>query len=202
MLQKRTEPHRVLARPAALKRIWCSNTSWSASQASSSHTGLLLHPRLWLWNMDPPCWPKLWKRIQVFETNCLRNLNSPLGAQDQRLDAEKNYLPCGLQEPLVSTVKRWHLHGSGMSHAMPASQNRPSGNLGGWATSWSVEEMLDGQRQRVDISAHARTAHNGLLQKRLDEDLCWIICHVPPTIQSAKGLNWTELSLYLFVTLS
>ena len=33
---------------------------------------------------------------------------------------------------------------------------------------WSAEEMLDGQYQRVDVPAHARTAHKGLLQKRLD----------------------------------
>ena len=38
--------------------------------------------------------------------------------------------------------------------------------------SWLAEEMLDGQHQRVDISAHARTPYNGLLQKRLEEDLC------------------------------
>ena len=40
-------------------------------------------------------------------------------------------------------------------------------------------------------------AHIGLLQKkkkRLEEDLCWIVPRVPPTIQSAKGLNWTELN--------
>ena len=39
-------------------------------------------------------------------------------------------------------------------------------------TAWSAEELLDGQYQRVDISAHARPAHKGLLQKRLEEDLC------------------------------
>ena len=37
---------------------------------------------------------------------------------------------------------------------------------------WSEEEMLDEQREGVDIPAHVRTAHKGLLQKRLDEDLC------------------------------
>ena len=46
------------------------------------------------------------------------------------------------------------------------------GHPGGWATPWSAEEMLDGQRQRVDILAHARSAHKGLIQKRLEEDLC------------------------------
>ena len=34
-----------------------------------------------------------------------------------------------------------------------------------------AEEMLGGQHQGVDISAHARTAHKGLLQRRLEEDL-------------------------------
>ena len=62
-----------------------------------------------------------------------------------------------------------NLHGSGMSHVTTTSPNpffraprRP----------WSAEEMLDGQHQKLDIPARARTAHKGLLQKRLEEDLC------------------------------
>ena len=51
-------------------------------------------------------------------------------------------------------------------------QSHPSGHLGRWTTPWSAEEMLDGQHQRVDIPAHARTTHKGLLQERLKEDLC------------------------------
>ena len=53
--------------------------------------------------------------------------------------------------------------------------------------------MLDGQRQRVDISVHAGTAYKNLPQKRLEEDLCCIVPHAPPpappTTQSVKGLN-------------
>ena len=52
--------------------------------------------------------------------------------------------------------------------------------------------MLNGQHQRVDIPAPARTAHKGLLQKRLEEDLCWIIPHVPPVIQSVRRPQWIE----------
>ena len=48
--------------------------------------------------------------------------------------------------------------------------------------------MLDGQRQGVDIPVHARTAHNGLLQKkkkkRLEEDL-------DDPISQRVVLNWT-----------
>ena len=60
---------------------------------------------------------------------------------------------------------------------------------------WSTEEMLGGQYQRVDIPVLARTAHKGLLQKRLEENLCRMVLRVPPTTQSVKGLNRTELTL-------
>ena len=50
-------------------------------------------------------------------------------------------------------------------------QNHLSGHIGGWMMPWSAEEMLGGQYQRVDIPANATTAHNGLLKKRLQEDL-------------------------------
>ena len=72
-------------------------------------------------------------------------------------------------------------------------QNHPSGYLKGWATPWSAEDIEDSQHQRVDIPAHARTAHKGLVQKSLEEDLCWIVHRVPhddPTSQGTE-LNWT-----------
>ena len=65
---------------------------------------------------------------------------------------------------------------------------------------WSAVEMLDRQHRRVDIPAHARTARNGPLQKRLKEDLCRIVCHVSLTTQSVKGLSQTELN-YTYVFL-
>ena len=54
---------------------------------------------------------------------------------------------------------------------------------------WPVEEMQGGQQQRVDIPVQARTAHKGLLQKRLEDDLCRIVSHLSPTTQSVNGLN-------------
>ena len=56
-----------------------------------------------------------------------------------------------------------------ITHHDSSLQNYPSGHLRRWATPWSAEEMLDGQHQRVDVSAHARTAYKGLPQK---EDFC------------------------------
>ena len=50
-------------------------------------------------------------------------------------------------------------------------QNHPSGRLGGQATPWLAEKVLDGQPQRVDIPAHARIAHSGIAHG-LEEDLC------------------------------
>ena len=81
-----------------------------------------------------------------------------------------------------------------MSHATTASLEPSLRHLEGFATPWLTEKMLDGQHQRVDIPAHARTAHKGLLQKRLKEDLCWIFPIVSPTTRSVKWLNWPERS--------
>ena len=78
----------------------------------------------------------------------------------------------GPQKPLLAAVRTRKLAWFGhVTRHDSLSKKHPSGHLGGRATSWSAEEMPDGQCQRVDISAYARTAHKGLLQKRLEEDL-------------------------------
>ena len=82
--------------------------------------------------------------------------------------SKSNFL-VGPQESLLATIKRRKLAWFG--HV--ARHDSFSGHLGGWATPWSAEKMLDGQHQRVNIPANARTAHKGLLQKRLEkDDLC------------------------------
>ena len=94
----------------------------------------------------------------------------------------------GPQEPPLATVERPTLAWFSCHTPQQPLQNHPSGHLGGWMTPWLAEEMLDGQ-QRMDIPADARTIYKGLLQKRLEEDLFWIIPQVPSTTQSVKGLN-------------
>ena len=92
---------------------------------------------------------------------------------NDRLGAEQDQLPCwstrdvNCQEMETCMVRACH------TPRQPL-QNHPSVHLGGWATPWSAEEVLDGQHQRVDIPALARTAHKSLLilQNRLEEDLC------------------------------
>ena len=58
-----------------------------------------------------------------------------------------------------------------------------------------VCEVLDLFIYFIYSSACVRTANNGLLQKRLEEDLQWIVPYVPVMTQSVKGLNWTGLQL-------
>ena len=96
-----------------------------------------------------------------------------LGEQDQRLGEINFYVgwvhrsssgKC--QE--TETCMVWACH-------MPRKplQNHPSGHFGGWVMPWSTEEMLDEQHERMDIAAHARTAHKNCKkdQKRIYAEL-------------------------------
>ena len=81
---------------------------------------------------------------------------------------QMNFL-VGPQKPLLTTVERQKLAWFGLvTHHNSFSKT----NFRGWVMPWLAEEMLDGQHQRMDIPAHARSVHNGLLRKTLEEDLC------------------------------
>ena len=89
---------------------------------------------------------------------------------------------------------RYSVNVSGMLHAITVSP-KPSfrapqrmggavvgrGNAG-WTTSKSV---------------HARPTHKGLLQKRLGEDLCWIVPRVTLTTQLVKGLHFGQTMVWV-----
>ena len=114
------------------------------------------------------------ERIQAFKTKCLRNILCISYSETRPTTG------CGIRSTSLWVHRNlfWqlsrdgNLHGSGMSHATTVSPKPSFGHFGGWATPWSAEEMLAGQDQRVDIPARPRTAHKGLRQKRLEEDLC------------------------------
>ena len=55
-----------------------------------------------------------------------------------------------------------NMHGTGMSHATTTFP-KPS-----FRTPWKVGDAVG----RVNIPVHVRISHKGLLQKRLEEDLC------------------------------
>ena len=121
------------------------------------------------------------KRIQAFETKCLRKLFriSYLDHKTNDWVQGKIHVLVDPQEPLLATVKRRKLAWFGHITLHDSfSKYHSSGHLGGWATPWSAEEILDEQHQRVEIPARARTAHKGLLHKRLGEDLCWIVLDI------------------------
>ena len=101
-------------------------------------------------------------RLTLF--NCA-NLEQTLMSALNRTPCEE--VPCGStgtsgNSQETETCMVWACH-------MPQQplQNHPPGHLWGWVTLWSAEEMLNGQHQGVDTPAHARTAHNHLLQKTL-----------------------------------
>ena len=74
----------------------------------------------------------------------------------------------------------------------PQSQNHSSGHLGGWSTLCYAEKVLDGQHQRVDISAHARTVDKGLLpKKKTGRESLLNLPSCPPDDQIGQG---TELN--------
>ena len=104
-----------------------------------------LRSPLQLWNMDSACW--LWKKDPGFQ-NQVPGETSPhvlLGAQDQRLRAEEDWVPSlwvhtrtssGNSQEMETGIV-WACH---TPRKLP--QNRPSRHLGGWALSWLAEEML------------------------------------------------------------
>ena len=65
-----------------------------------------------------------------------------------------------------------------------------------------TEEVLVGQHQRVDVCAHARTAHNGLLQKKSKKTgrgslLNGLAC--PPKRPVSKGIELNSTKPHLTV---
>ena len=137
------------------------------------------------------------KRIQAFEIKCPRKLLhiSYLQHKTNNWMQTKIKFFMGPQESFLA--RDGNLHGLGMLHAMTASP-KPSFRAPWWVGNVMVgRKMQDGQHHRMDTPAHARTAHNGLLQTRLEEVLCWIICRVPLMTQSVKGFNWTDAATEL-----
>ena len=80
------------------------------------------------------------------------------GAQDQRLGAEQDQLPCWPTGNPSGTCQKKETRMVRICWPRQPLQNHPSGHCEGWATPWSAEQLLGGHRQRVDIPAQARIA--------------------------------------------
>ena len=113
------------------------------------------------------------KRTKAFETKYLRKLlpisyleyetsdwvRTKTLHQCRLLGAEQGQVPCGPKGTFSGNCLQTE---TCMVRAcdMPRQplQNHPSGYLGGRLTLWSAEDILGGQRDRVDTPAHARSA--------------------------------------------
>ena len=110
-----------------------------------------------------------------------------LGAQDQCLGAEQGQLPCGCTGTCLGNCQETETYMVQACH-MPQQTPKPSFRAPWrWVMPWSAEEMLDGQCQRVDIPAHAKAAHKGLLQKTLEDNLCLNHPLCPPSDATCQG---------------
>ena len=96
-----------------------------------------------------------------------------LGAKDQRLGAEQDQLPWGRLEPLLATIKRrkraWFGH---VPHHDSLSKTILQDTLEGGRRRGRQRKNLMDNIQEWTKSAQAKTVHKGLLQKRLEEELC------------------------------
>ena len=154
----------AVATMARLNRILRCNIISFAS--SSSCTSIFSPPFFYLAVKHGPCL-QTEKRIQAFETKCLRKLLRISYLDYKTNDSAWNKIDFLVaQEPLLATVKRRKLAWFGRHTSRRPLQNHPSWHFGGWAMPLSAEEMLNGQHQRVNIPANARIAHKGLLQKK------------------------------------
>ena len=142
-----------------------------------------------------PCFLTVRKRSRLLKANAWGNFSTAATwSTGDWMQNEINLL-VGPLESLLATVKREKLADLGhVTRHDSLCKSILRSTLEGGRCQGLAEEVLDGQHQRVDIPAHARTAHKGILQKILEEDLCWIVPPVPPTTQSVKGLNWTDVT--------
>ena len=91
---------------------------------------------------------------------------------ERNTNDEQDDLPCGLRGTSSGNCQETKLSSFGhVTRHDSLSKTILQGTLEVWATPWSAEEMLDGQRKRVDVHAHVRTAHDGLSQKGVKEGL-------------------------------
>ena len=151
----------AMAAMARLNKIWqCYTISFASKSPPSSTTA----------DKHGPCLLTLKKGSKPSKPSALRKLLRISYLEHKTNDWVQSKISflVGPQEPLLATVKRRKL-----AYRTPRQplQNHPPGHLGALATPWSAEDMLDGQHQGVDIPAHARTPHKGLLQKTPESDL-------------------------------
>ena len=155
----------AMAAMARLNGIWHCNTISFNSKfklCKSRVTCILLYGcETWTLLADSE------KKDPGFRNHCTRKLLRIFYLKRKTNDwvRSKVNLLVGPQELLLATVKRRKLAWFGhVTHCNSLFKTILPGTLEG-DQHWLEEEMMDGQHQRVDIPAHARAAHKGLLLK-------------------------------------
>ena len=148
-----------------------------------------LHPPLRLWNMDPACSlkkkkdPGFWNQVHV-ETSASptwsTRLTTGCGARSVSFWVHRNII--------WQLTRGWNLHNSGTSHAMRSSP-KPSFGTPLRISDTMIDTGNPGWTTSNSGHAYSRTAHKGLLQKRLEQDFCWIIPHAPPKKKTKKNTH-------------
>ena len=169
----------AMAAMARLNRIWRRNTISFASKFKL-YRSLVTCIRL--------CGCEIWilpddseKGIQVFKTGCLRTLLRISYLEHKTNDwvrSKINFL-VGPQQPLLTTLKRRNLHGSGISQATTASP-KPS-----FRAPWRVGNSVVGRGKAG--RATLKSGHSCPCQSGSQGPSA--VPHVPPMNQSVKGLN-------------
>ena len=145
------------------------------------------HPHLWLWNMDPAWWLKKGSRLS--KPSAWGNLSATWCTRPTT-GCEARCGSTGISSSSYQQTETCMVRACHMPWQPP--QNHLSGHIGGWAMPWSAEEMLDGQHQRVNIPAHARTAHKVLPRK--DQKRISAESSLMSPWWSNRSMDWTELN--------
>ena len=108
----------------------------------------------------------------------------------RQLGAEHDQFPCGPTGTSSGDCQRdGNEHGLNRSRTTQSLQNRPSGHLARWATSWSTEEMLVERRQKSGRRPCPGQNCPRRDSRRKDRKRTSAESEIPPTTYSVEGLN-------------
>ena len=126
------------------------------------------------------------KRIQAFETKCMRKLLRIPYLEHKTNDWVRSTTTflVGSQKPFLATVKRrklrWFGHVTRYDSLSKTMVRAP----------WRVGDAVVGRGNAGWTTSKSGHPWPGLLQKRLEEDLCWIVPHVPHR-RPNRSKHWT-----------
>ena len=129
------------------------------------------------------------KRIQTFQTKCLRKLLRQWLKTNDWVQSKINF-HMGAQEPFLATVKRQKLawFRNGTRHDS-LSKTVLQGTLeAGRRCGWQKKSWMDNIEEWTSLPMPELLTRASCRKKKLEENLCRFVPHVPPMTQWVKGL--------------